>query len=141
MMRVSLRLAAFAAVATAPLALAAPAVGHQTVTDRGTAVTMHVQPDDAPLVGKPATIVVVKVAPPKGGRFTFRTCTTCRLRVADASGHVLLSKRAASRTSFMFPKPAAYEITYSGSYRAKNRKTRTFRASFAIRAYSSAPSQ
>jgi hypothetical protein len=140
-MRIPLRLTACAVAATAPWALVASAVGHQTVADRGTAVTMHVQPDDAPLVGKPATIVVVKVAPPKGGRFTFRACTTCRLRVADASGHVLLSKRVASRTSFTFPKPAAYEITYSGSYRAKNRRIRTFRASFAIRAYSSAPSQ
>ena len=42
---------AFAVAATATLALAAPAIGHETVTDRGTAVTMHALPDDEPLAG------------------------------------------------------------------------------------------
>ena len=133
-MRVPLRKTALAVAATATLALTAPALGHQTVTDRGVAVTLHVLPDDEPQAGQPATIVAVKVRPPRGGRFTFRSCI-CRVKVADASGHVLLSRRTGKRTTFTFPDAAAYEITYSGSYRAKNRKTRRFSAAFALRAF------
>ena len=133
-MRRSLRTTAFAVAATATLALCAPALGHETVTDRGVAVTLHVLPDDEPQAGQPATIVAVKVRPPKGGRFAFKTCA-CRIRIADASGHVLLSKRTGQRTTFTFPAAAAYQITYSGGYRAKGGKTRTFSAAFATRAY------
>ena len=86
------------------------------------------------MAGKPATIVIVKVRPPRGGRFTFRSCTTCRMRVTDASGRVLLNKRTGQRTRFTFPAAAAYEITYSGRYRAKTGRTRTFKAVFALRA-------
>ena len=134
-MRVAVRCAAFAVAATATaLALTAPALGHETVTDRGTAVTLHVLPDDEPKAGKPATIVAVKVKPPKGGRFAFKTCA-CRVKVTDSSGRVLLNKRTGQRTTFTFPTAAAYEITYSGGYRAKGGKTRTFSAAFATRAY------
>lgn len=133
-MRVGLRTTALAVAATATLALTAPAFGHQTIHDRGIAVTMHVLPDDEPKAGQPATIVIVKVRPPRGGRFTFRSCI-CRVKVADASGHVLLNRRTGKRTTFTFPDAAAYEITYSGSYRAKNRTTRRFAAAFALRAF------
>ena len=133
-MRFPLRRTAFAVAALATLALTAPALGHETVTDRGVAVTLHVLPDDEPMAGRPATIVAVKVRPPKGGRFSFKTCA-CRVKVTDAAGKVLLSKRTGQRTTFEFPKAAAYEITYSGGYRAKNGKTRKFSAAFAIRAY------
>ncbi|MDX6681964.1 MAG: hypothetical protein QOG94_2003 [Solirubrobacteraceae bacterium] len=132
-MRTLLRPAAPAVALAATLALTAPALGHQTVTDRGVAVTMHVLPADEPRAGQPSTIVVVRVRPPKGGRFTFRACT-CRVKVSDASGHVLLSKRTGKRTTFTFPAAAAYEITYSGSYRAKGAKKRSFRTAFALRA-------
>jgi hypothetical protein len=134
-MRISLRLAVATVAATAAPALTVPALGHQTVSDRGIAVTMHVLPDDEPVAGKPATIVIVKVAPPRSGRFTFGSCTTCRVKVSAANGQILLNRRTGKRTPFVFPDPAAYEITYSGGYRAKNRKTRRFSASFAIRAY------
>jgi hypothetical protein len=133
-MRRSLRTTAFAVAATATLALCAPALGHETVTDRGVAVTLHILPDDEPQAGRPATIVAVKVRPPQGGRFSFTTCA-CRIRVADAAGHVLLSRRTGRRTTFTFPRAAAYEITYSGRYRAKTGRTRTFSAAFAARAY------
>jgi len=133
-MRVPLRPAAFAVAAMATLALTAPALGHETVTNRGVAVTLHVLPDDEPKAGQPATIVAVKVRPPKGGRFTFKRCA-CRIKVTDASGKVLLSKRTGKRTTFTFPRAAAYEITYSGGYRAKTGKTRKFSAAFATRAY------
>lgn len=133
-MRVPWRTTALAVAATATLALTAPALGHQTISDGGVAVTLHVLPDDEPKAGQPATIVAVKVRPPRGGRFTFRSCS-CRVKVADASGLVLLNRRTGKRTTFTFPAAAAYEITYSGSYRAKNRKTRRFSAAFALRAF------
>ena len=56
------------------------------------------------------------------------------MKVATATGRVLLSKRTGKRTPFVFPDRAAYEITYSGSYRAKNGKTKRFSAVFAMRA-------
>jgi hypothetical protein len=132
-MRVPLRPAALAAAATATLAFAAPALSHETVSDRGVAVTMHVLPDDEPKAGTPSTIVIVKVRPPARGRFTFKTCA-CRMRIATASGRVLLNKRTGKRTTFTFPDAAAYEVTYSGSFRAKNGRTRRFSTAFALRA-------
>jgi hypothetical protein len=132
-MRVPLRPAALAAAATAMLVLSAPALSHETVTDRGVAVTMHVLPDDEPKAGTPSTIVIVKVKPPQGGRFTFKACS-CRVKIANASGRVLLDKRTGKRTTFTFPDAAAYEVTYSGSYRAKNGAKRRFSTAFALRA-------
>ncbi len=131
-MRFPMRPAAIAIAAFAAPVLTAPALAHETVTDRGVAVTMHVLPDDEPVAGRPSTIVIVKVAP-RSGRFTFKACT-CRIKVAHSSGHVLLDRRTGKRTSFTFPDPAAYEITYSGTYRARGGKTKRFSTAFAIRA-------
>ena len=133
-MRPAMKAPALAVAVIAASALTAPALAHQTVVDpRGVAVTMHVLPDDEPVAGKPATIVVVKVKPPRRGRFTFRRCA-CRIEVSTAAGRVLLNRRAAKRTPFVFPDPAAYEITYSGSYRAKGGTSRRFSTTYAIRA-------
>jgi hypothetical protein len=132
-MRSTILAAALAAAAAAASALPASALAHQTVIDaRGVAVTMHVLPGDEPQAGESATIVIVAVKPPKG-RFTFGSCG-CRIKVTTASGRVLLDRRTGKRTPFTFPDPAAYEITYSGSYRAKGGKTRRFTTTFAIRA-------
>jgi hypothetical protein len=132
-MRGPTRLAAVAAAVTAAAALAVPALAHETVTDHGVAVTLHVLPDDQPQAGKPATITIVSVKPPKGATFTFKACT-CAIKVTTAVGDVLLNRRTGKRTSFVFPDPAAYEITYSGTYRAKGGKTKHFGTTFAIRA-------
>jgi hypothetical protein len=133
-MRTAMRAPALAVAVFAASALTAPALAHQTVIDaRGVAVTMHVLPDDEPVAGKPATIVIVEVKPPRHATFTFRRCG-CRIKVSTASGRVLLDRRTGKRTPFVFPDPAAYEITYSGSYRAKGGKPRRFRTTFAIRA-------
>lgn len=133
-MRVPLRPAALAAAATATLAFTAPALSHETVTDRGVAVTMHVLPDDEPRAGSPSTIVIVKVKPPSGARFTFKACSSCRMKITSSAGRTLLNRRAGKRTTFTFPDAAAYELTYSGSYRAQNGRTRRFSAAFALRA-------
>jgi hypothetical protein len=131
-MRSAMRAAALAVAATAAPALTASALAHETVTDHGVAVTMHVLPGDEPQAGQPATIVIVKVRPPSG-RFTFGSCR-CRIKVTTASGRVLLDRRTQKRTPFVFPDPAAYEVTYSGGYRAKGGKTKHFSTTFALRA-------
>ena len=120
------------AVALITTATAVPALAHQTAYNRGVAVTLHVNPDDEPVAGQPATIIVEKVKPPTRGRFTFSTCR-CRLRVSDSSGKVVLDRAAGKRTSITFPDAAAYRIQFSGRYRKASRY-RTFSTSFAIRA-------
>jgi hypothetical protein len=133
-MRPAMRARALAVAVAAASALSAPALAHQTVVDpRGVAVTMHVLPDDEPVAGRAATIVIVSVKPPRRGRFTFHGCA-CRVKVSTASGRVLLDRRTGKRTPFVFPEPGAYEITYSGRYRAKGGKARRFSTRFAIRA-------
>jgi hypothetical protein len=132
-MRSTILAVALAAAATAASALPASALAHQTVIDpRGVAVTMHVLPGDEPQAGQAATIVIVSVKPPKGA-FSFRSCG-CRIKVKTASGRVLLDRTTGKRTPFVFPDPAAYEITYSGSYHAKGGRSRRFTTTFAIRA-------
>jgi hypothetical protein len=128
-----MRSAAVAVAVAAAMAAALPALAHETVTDHGVAVTMHVLPDDEPQAGAPSTIVIVSAKPPRGGRFTFKACT-CRIKVTTASGDVLADRRTGKRTPFVFPDPVAYEITYSGTYRAKGGKTKRFSATFATRA-------
>jgi hypothetical protein len=130
-MSMSLRRTAIA-VAAITAASAVPALAHQTAYNRGTAVTLHVNPDDEPVAGQRATIIVEKVKPPKGGKFTFSSCR-CHLRVTNSSGAVVLDRAAGKRTSITFPDAAAYRIQFSGRYR-KGSRTRTFSASFAIRA-------
>jgi hypothetical protein len=131
------RIAPLACLTAAALgaAVAGPAVAHQTAYDRGTAVTLHVAPDDEPVAGQPATIVVTRVRPPRRGVFRFATCS-CRVRVQDSAGHVLLDRRTGKRTPFTFPAAAAYRITYSGNYRRAG-KRRTFHVSFSLRAIAS----
>ena len=131
-MRRAIRPAALAVAALAASALPASALAHETVTDRGVAVTMHVLPGDEPRAGEAATIVIVKVKP-RSGRFTFRRCA-CRIKVTSSSGRVLLDRRTGKRTPFVFPDPAAYEVTYAGTYRAKGGGTKRFSTTFAIRA-------
>ncbi len=70
---------------------------------------------------------------PSSGRFTFRACR-CRVKVSTASGAVLLNRRTGKRTPFVFSDPGAYEITYSGGYRAKGGRTKRFSTTFAVRA-------
>jgi hypothetical protein len=130
-MTMSLRRTAIA-VAVISAAGAAPALAHQTAYNRGVAVTLHVNPDDEPVAGQPATIIVEKVKPPKGGKFRFSTCR-CHVRVTTSSGGVVLDRAAGKRTSITFPDAAAYRIQFSGRYR-KGSRYRTFSTSFAIRA-------
>lgn len=132
-MRFPTRSAAVAVAVASAFAVAQSATAHETVRSRGIAVTMHVLPHDESRAGVPSTIVVVSAKPLKGGRFTFKACT-CRVKVTNSSGDVLLNRRTGKRTSFVFPDPAAYEVTYSGTYRAKGGKTRHFSATFALRA-------
>lgn len=119
------------AAMTLTAAGASSALGHQTDSNRGVSVTLHVTPDDEPRAGRSSRILVSKVRPSRG-RFSWRTCK-CYLRVSDSSGRVVLNRRAKRRQSFTFPRATAYEILFSGRVKRGSSHKR-FRVSFAIRA-------
>ena len=110
---------------------AASAPGHQTESNKGVSVTMHVTPDDEPVSGQPSRIIVSKVRPSRGS-FSFRTCA-CYLRISDSAGNVVLNRKAKRTTRFTFPRATAYEIVFTGRVKRGSRYKR-FRVSFAIRA-------
>ena len=125
-------LAMLAALAAAAV-FTIPALAHQTVSSNGARVTLHVDPNDEPEAGRSSSIRVLKVAVPRGARFSYRSCR-CRLKITNSAGTILRNAPMTTRTSFTFPKAGAYRLTYSGRYtRSGNRKK--FSASFAIRAY------
>ena len=126
MRRVLLACTAVAVTATTP------ALAHQTVSSNGARVTLHVNPDDAPEAGVATSIRVIKVAVPRGARFTYRSCR-CRLKITNSAGRVLTDRRMNTRATFTFPSTGGYRLTYSGRYR-KSGRTKKFAASFAIRA-------
>jgi hypothetical protein len=126
-------LAAFLCCAAVTLGGAVQAPAHQTAYSKGVAVTLHVTPDDEPVAGKQARILVTEVDPPRRGKFSWKSCA-CYLRVSDSSGRVVLNRRAGKRTSFKFPRTGAYEIVFSGRYKRDGR-TKRFRTTYAIRAY------
>ena len=123
---------AVVATVTALAALTGTAAAHQTTTSNGARVTMHVSPNDAPRAGSPSTVSVTRVRVPRRARFSFGGCG-CRLRVTSSSGAVVANRAMSRRTRVTFPRPGAYRLVYSGSYRQGGRSKR-FAASFAIRA-------
>jgi hypothetical protein len=126
----------FALALVATLAMSATftniASAHQTVSSNGARVTMHVNPDDQPEAGQASLIKVLKVAVPRGSRFSYSSCG-CRLKISNSAGKVLRDARMTTRSTFTFPSTGAYRLTYSGSY-TRSGKRKRFAASFAIRA-------
>lgn len=120
------------AALVAALLLVVPAYAHQTVSSNGARVTMHVEPGDEPESGQAASIRVLKVAVPRGARFTYRSCR-CRLKISNSAGRVLTDRRMNTKATFTFPSAGAYRLTYSGRY-TRSGRTKKFAASFAIRA-------
>lgn len=124
------------------LVAATTASAHQIASNNGTAVQVHVDPNDEPIVGVPTTVWVVRVKPVKA-TFAWATCR-CRLKVFDSSGTVLLDAPVRTpRTPVTFPEAKAYGITFTG--RVKRTGTtkvlwRNFKVTYAIRAFSEAPS-
>jgi len=110
-------------VATAP--------GHQTESNKGVSVTMHVTPDDEPVSGQPSRIIVSKVRPSRGS-FSWRNCA-CYLRISDSAGDVVLNRKAKRTSRFTFPRATAYEIVFTGRVK-RGSKFKRFRVTFAIRA-------
>lgn len=111
---------------------AATAPGHQTESNKGVSVTMHVTPDDEPVSGQSSRIIVSKVKPSRG-TFSFRNCA-CYLRISDSAGDVVLNRKVTKRTTrFTFPRATAYELVFTGRVKRGSRYKR-FRVSFAIRA-------
>ena len=109
---------------------AASAPGHQTESNKGVSVTMHVTPDDEPVSGV-ARIIVSKVKPSKGS-FSFKNCA-CYLRISDSAGNVVLNRKAKRTMKFTFPRATAYELLFTGRVK-RGSKFKRFRVTFAIRA-------
>jgi len=110
---------------------AAAAPGHQTEISKGVSVTMHVTPNDEPVAGRSADILVTRVKPNRG-RFTWRSCK-CYLRISDSTGKVVLNRKAQKRMRFTFPRATAYELVFSGRVK-RGGSFKRFRVDFAIRA-------
>jgi hypothetical protein len=113
------------------LVAATTATAHQTAQNKGVSVTLHVTPDDQPVAGKASKIIVSKVKT-RTGSFSWKTCV-CYLNVKDASGHVVLNRRAKKRMTFTFPKSGAYALTFAGFVKRHGKKVH-FSVQFAIRA-------
>jgi hypothetical protein len=107
------------------------APGHQTESNKGVSVTMHVTPDDEPVSGQSSRIIVSKVRPSKGS-FSFKNCA-CYLRISDSTGNVVLNRKAKRTQTFTFPRATAYEIVFTGRVK-RGSKYKRFRVKFAIRA-------
>jgi hypothetical protein len=118
-------------IATLTTMSASAALAHQTDSNRGVSVTVHVTPDDEPVSGQPSRVIVSKVRP-GSGRFAWKSCK-CYLRISDSAGNVVLNRRAKRTTRFTFPRATAYEIVFSGRVKRSGGYKR-FRVSFAIRA-------
>jgi hypothetical protein len=127
---------AVAALAVAALVGAGGALAHQTATNNGVTVTMHVAPDDEPVATHDALVLVPKIKVRKG-RFAWATCR-CTLVISNSAREVLRRGAVTPRTLFTFPDPGAYRLTFSGRVKRKARWA-TFTVSFAIRA--SAPDE
>ena len=110
---------------------AVPAPGHQTESNKGVSVTMHVTPDDEPVSGQSSRIIVSKVRPSRGS-FSFKSCA-CYLRISDSAGNVVLNRKAKRTQRFTFPRATAYEIVFTGRVK-RGSSYKRFRVTFAIRA-------
>ena len=110
---------------------AATAPGHQTESNKGVSVTMHVTPDDEPVAGQSSKVIVTKVRPNRG-TFSWRSCK-CYLRISDAMGKVVLNRKAKRTTTFTFPRATAYELVFTGRVK-RGGSFKRFRVDFAVRA-------
>lgn len=126
-----LRLALSACLAVALIGAGA-ASAHQTLVNNGVAVTLHVTPNDEPVAGEVAELLVPKVKT-RTGKFSWATCR-CTVKVSDSDKNVLLSAPAKPRTEFTFPALAAYKIEIAGRVLRKG-KWASFKVAFAIRAF------
>jgi hypothetical protein len=119
------------ALAVAALVGASGASAHQTASNNGVTVTMHVAPDDEPVATHEALVLVPKVKT-RTGRFAWATCR-CTLEISNSAREVLRRGAVTPRSVFTFPEPGAYRLTFAGRVKRKARWA-TFRVSFAIRA-------
>jgi hypothetical protein len=110
---------------------AATAPGHQTESNKGVSVTMHVTPDDEPVAGQSSRVIVSKVKPNRG-TFSWKSCR-CYLRISDSTGNVVLNRKAKRTSRFTFPRATAYEIVFTGRVK-RGGSFKRFRVDFAIRA-------
>jgi hypothetical protein len=110
---------------------ASAAWAHQTETNNGVTVTLHVAPDDEPIATRPALVVVESVKT-RTGRFAWSTCL-CTLEISSSAREVLRRGRTGRRTTFTFPAAGAYRLTFAGRVKRKA-GWRPFKVSFVLRA-------
>lgn len=129
------RLAVLVAVTVVALTASTAASAHQTAVNNGVTVTMHVTPNDEPLVGLVSQVLITRVAVRKKTATTFGwTTCRCTLRVTDSDANVVFQGVVQPRTDVTFPAAAAYKLEFSGRVKRKG-LWRTFKVAFAIRAY------
>jgi hypothetical protein len=103
------------------LLLPLPAFAHQLATDNQMGVVMHIDPQDDPIAGKPATIFLE--FKDKSTAFTLSDCD-CKLAVSANNTQLYAENLLQSGTgsnaseasvSYTFPQRDAYAITVSGT--------------------------
>jgi hypothetical protein len=104
---------------------------HQTESNNGVTVTLHVAPDDEPVATRPATVLVESVRT-RTGRFAWETCR-CTLEISNSAREVLRRGSTGRRSTFTFPEAGAYRITFAGRVKRKV-GWRPFKVSFVLRA-------
>jgi hypothetical protein len=122
---------AVVALVVVALVGAGGAAAHQTATNNGVTVTVHVAPDDEPVATQEALVLVERVKT-RTGRFAWANCR-CTLEISNSAREVLRKGAVTPRSAFTFPEPGAYRLTVSGRVKRKARWA-TFKVSFAIRA-------
>jgi hypothetical protein len=101
------------------------------LVNNGVAVTLHVAPNDEPVVGEPADVSILRITTKKG-KFTWATCN-CTMTIFEPGNPPLLDGKATPKTQFTFPDAAAYGITVAGRVRRATRWAK-FTVTFGIRA-------
>lgn len=119
------------ALAALALACAGTAAAHEPQTSNGVTVTLHVDPDDAPVAGQAATILIEDVRT-RTGTFAWKTCA-CTLAVADATGAVVRKGPAGRATAIVFPQTGAYLVTFAGRVK-RSGAWKAFKVTWALRA-------
>jgi hypothetical protein len=92
---------------------------------------VHVDPDDAPVASRPATIVVERIE--TKATFAWASCR-CTWTISDSTGSVLRQGPAKPRTPFVFPASGAYQLTLAGRVKVTKTRWRAFKINYAFRA-------
>lgn len=124
-------------VAAAIVVLAGSAQAHTVLTDKSIGVTMHIDPDDAPVAGRPSRFVLwfkdldglLQAATCRG---TFRIERDGQALAAPQALFTPGSPSLVSIHTVTFPRPAVYQVVIEGAPEGPPRFP-AFRISFNVR--------